>query len=203
MVCTRLEAGMVRELPGGHLGEEVDLDVERVEQPPRGRDPGPRRRRHHHPLEEFVALESEQVAHRHGDALVGQHRVDLAAQTRAQVDQFGSMTNQITQLPRLRWGNPRLGQAVHPQQISKIESVSLVVLDPPIGETLHSQRVRQMHAGTQLGERVRGPIPPVRRLEHHLRRLTRPRQHRRQPVWIVDDPHRLQRLPSLGHPHQH
>lgn len=52
------------------------------------------------------------------------------------------------------------------------DRVTLVVLHPPVGETLHPQRMRQMHPGARLGQHVSGPVPAVGRLQHHLRLLT-------------------------------
>src|SRR3954469_2142656 len=63
--------------------------------------------------------------------------------------------------------------------------------------------MRQVHHRTQLGERVRRPVPPVGGFQHHLRDLPGAGHHRRQPLHIVDDPHRLQPLTGLGHPHDH
>jgi hypothetical protein len=63
--------------------------------------------------------------------------------------------------------------------------------------------VRQVHRRTELGQRIRGPVPAVRCLEHHLRGLAGTRHHLGQLVTGVDDPHRLQMLAGLGHPHQH
>jgi hypothetical protein len=60
-----------------------------------------------------------------------------------------------------------------------------------------------MHRRTELGERIRCPVPPVRRLEYHLRRLAGTRHHFAQHVTVVENPYRLQMFAGLGHPHQH
>jgi hypothetical protein len=188
---------------GGGLGGGTDLAVEGVDQPQQGVDPAARCRRQRSPLEQLAALDAEQVADRHPDAVVGQHRVHLAAQAGAQVHQLGAVPHQLPQLPDLRRGDPRLRQPPHAQQIGKIRSVAFVVLHPPVGEAFHPQWVGQMHAAAQLGQRVDRPIPAIGRFQHHLRVFPGAGHHRRQLLAIVDDPHRLQRLPGLGHPHQH
>src|SRR5436305_11297898 len=60
-----------------------------------------------------------------------------------------------------------------------------------------------MHRRTQLGQRIRRPIPPICRFQHHLRGLPSPGHHLTQIRRIVGDPHRLQPLSGFGHPHQH
>ena len=55
------------------------------------------------------------------------------------------IAHQLPQLARRRWGDPRLGQSVHPQQISQIGGVADVVLHPPVPKSLDSQWVCQMH----------------------------------------------------------
>ena len=82
---------------------------------------------------------------------LGQHRVDLALQLRAQPDQLGPVPHQLAQLPGRRRGDPRLRQPTHPQQIGQIGGVPLVVLHPPVRERLDPQRMRQMHLRAQLG----------------------------------------------------
>ncbi len=94
-------------------------------------------------------------------------------------------------------------QAPHPQQIRQIRRVALIIFDPPVRECLDPERMRQVHRRAELGQRIDGPVPPVRGLEHHLRRFASSGHHIGQPVTGVDDPHRLQMLASLGHPHQH
>jgi hypothetical protein len=58
--------------------------------------------------------------------------------------------------------------------------------------------MRQMHRRAELGERI-----DVGGLQHHLRRLAGTRHHLSQHFTVVENPHRLQMLASLGHPHQH
>src|SRR5262250_1640516 len=60
-----------------------------------------------------------------------------------------------------------------------------------------------MHPGPGRLQHIHRPVPAVGGLQHHLRTPTRPGDHLDQPVSAVDDPHRLQHLPSLRHPHQH
>jgi hypothetical protein len=64
-----------------------------------------------------------------------------------QCDQLGSVPHRLPQRPHRRWGDPRLGQPAHPQQVGQIRRVPDIVFDPPVGETLDAQRMRQMHLG--------------------------------------------------------
>jgi hypothetical protein len=52
---------------------------------------------------------------------------------------------QLTQLPHLSRRDPRLGQPSHPQQVSQIRSVTLVVFDPAVAERLDPERMRQVN----------------------------------------------------------
>ena len=146
---------------------------------------------------------AEQITHRHGDSGVGEDAVDLAFQVRPQPDQLGPVPYPAAQFPGGRWGDPGLGQPAHPQQIRQIGCVAFVVLQPPIREHLHPQRVRQVHGGTEFGQGVRGPVPAVAGFQHHLRRLAGSGHHFPQVLRIIRDPYRLQPFSSLGHPHQH
>src|SRR5674476_316263 len=47
------------------------------------------------------------------------------------------------------------------------------------------------------------PIPAVGGLQHHLRALTSPGHHRRQPLDVINDPHRFEHLTTLGGPPDH
>ena len=63
--------------------------------------------------------------------------------------------------------------------------------------------MRQMHPSAGVLQRVHRPVPAIGRLEHHLRGLTGPGDHRRKPIDVVEDPDRLQHLTSLRAPHDH
>ena len=52
-------------------------------------------------------------------------------------------------------------QPAHPQQVGQVRGVPLVVLDPPVAERLHPQRVRQVHFRPGLLQHVRCPVPAV------------------------------------------
>jgi hypothetical protein len=49
--------------------------------------------------------------------------VDLALAPGAQRDELGPVSDQLTQLPRGRWRDPRLGQPAHPEQIGQVSRV--------------------------------------------------------------------------------
>ena len=121
----------------------------------------------------------------------------------AEPDQLVPVPGQLAQLADLRRGDPRLRQPAHPQQVGQVRGVALIVLDPAVGERLDPQRMRQVHLRPGLLEHVRGPVPAVRRLDHHPRVLPRPGDHRPQRRGAVGDPDGLQLPAVLGHPHQH
>jgi hypothetical protein len=196
-------ARMFAEPAGDEGGEQLDLEVQRLDQPPQRVDPGPGLRCQPRPGQQLLSARAEQVAHRHRHPGGGEHCVDLALQTRPQADQLGPMPHPATQLPTGGRGDPGLGQPAHPQQIGQVRRVALVVLNPPVGKHLHPQRMRQVHGRAELGEGVRGPVPAIRRLQHDLRVLAGAFHHLPQVLRVVRDPHRLQLLPGLGHPHQH
>src|SRR6476660_8304869 len=88
-------------------------------------------------------------------------------------------------------------------RMGQVRGIAFVVLHPPVGEHLHSQRVRQVHGGAELGQGVRGPVPAVRCLQNHLGCLAGAGHHLGQVPRIVGDPHRLQMLAGFGHAYQH
>jgi Recombinase/Recombinase zinc beta ribbon domain len=79
---------------------------------------------------------------------------------------------------------------------------------PPVStenrlRSLHAQRMRQMHLRPRGRQRVRSPVPPIRRLEHHLRALPGPGDLPAQFWRAVGDPGGLQPPAILSHPDQH
>ena len=60
-----------------------------------------------------------------------------------------------------------------------------------------------MHLRAEFGQRVRSPVPAVSGLQDHLGCLTGAGHHLPQVLAVVGDPHRLQKLAGVGHPHQH
>ncbi len=60
-----------------------------------------------------------------------------------------------------------------------------------------------MHAGPALGEHVRRPIPPVRRLQDDLGGLPGPRHYLGQPDRVVVDLYRLEQLAGSVFAHDH
>src|SRR5664279_5407015 len=126
-----------------------------------------------------------------------------ALQCERKPDQLGPVPDQLTQLPCGRGRDPRLGKAAHPQQVRQVLGVPKVVLDPAVLTCLDPQRVSQVHAGTPGLQPVHRPVPAVGGLQHHLRAVAGPGHHRRQPLHVIDDPHRLQHLTSFGGPDDH
>jgi hypothetical protein len=127
-----------------------------------------------------LPVHAEDVRMGDRDAEPGQHDVHLIPARGAEPDQLVPVTGQLAQLPDLRRRDPRLGQPAHPQQVGQVRGVTLIVFDPAVGERLDPQRMRQVHLRPGLLEHVHGPVPAVRRLDHHPRVLPRPGQRRPQ-----------------------
>ena len=190
--------------PGGDpAGGQLDLQIEGVDQPAVGVDPGPVGDIQRGLVELGAAARPEQIRHRDLQALFGQHRVHPGLEPRADRDQLGAMPHQLAQLADLGRGDPGLRQPAHPQQVGKVGGIAQVVLHPPRGEALDPQRMRQMHPGTGLGEHVRRPVPAIRGLEHHLRCLAGLADLRSQRHRIVHDPRVTQLLAALALTHDH
>jgi hypothetical protein len=118
--------GVFTQSPGDQLGEYVDLEVERGDQPQQGLDPGSGLRRQLGCGQQPLPARAEQVAHRHLYPGRGQHGMHLAFEVGAQPDQLGPVSHPATQLPGGRWGDPGLGQPTHPQQIGQVCGVALI-----------------------------------------------------------------------------
>jgi hypothetical protein len=129
--------------------------------------------------------------------------MNLVLAAGADADQLDPVPRQLPQLAHRVRSRPCLRQPAHPQQVRQVSSVSLVVPGPPVSEPLHAQRVGQVHLRAGRSQRVRRPVPPVRRLQHHPRVLASPGDLPAQLRRAVGDPRGLQ-LPAIaGHPHQH
>jgi hypothetical protein len=111
--------------------------------------------------------------------------------------------HQLPQLPGHRRRDPRLRQPTQTEQVGQAGRIPDVVLNPAILESLRPQRMRQMRVSATGPQRIHRPVPPVSRLEHHLRILTDPPHHAVKPVDIVEDPHGLQDVSALGSPNDH
>ena len=130
-------AGIGAQPAGDQLGEQVDLEVQRGDHPQQRVDPGPGLRS---PAGRGSASSCCPATPNRSligtcTPACGEHGVDLALQARAQPDQLGPVPHPAAQLPGRRWGDPRLGQPAHPQQIGQIRGVALVVLHPPVART--------------------------------------------------------------------
>jgi hypothetical protein len=159
---------MTVELLGDQAGEERDLVVVGVDEVQQRSDAQSVRASQRRLGEQGHAGLAEQVAHRHGDAFLGQHRMHLRLEPGAKCHALGAVTDQLAQLPDLRRSDPRLRQPPHAQQIAQVAGVQLIVLHPPVGPALHTQRMGQVHVRAARGEHIGGPVPPVRCLEHHF-----------------------------------
>src|SRR5450631_4065936 len=73
----------------------------------------------------------------------------------------------------------------------------------PIRNKSAKSEASRTHAGTPGLQRIDGPVPAVGGLQHHLRTLTSPGHHRRQALDVIDDPHALEHLTTLGGPDAH
>ena len=141
-------------LAGGDLGvDQLDELTQALDAEPVGRGEG-------HGVQQVLAGEPEQVAHRHADALLGQDGVDLGLQSRTEVDELGPGPDELTHLAQLRWGDPRLGQAPHAQQVDEVGRVAFVVLQTPVAPVV-PQRMGQVHGRAALFEHVGCPVVSV------------------------------------------
>jgi hypothetical protein len=112
---------------GDHRGEARFVTVEDVDEFQQRADPLGVGRTQWHPGQPLPTGDSEQIRHRDQHAGFGQHRMDLRLQSGSDRDQLGAVAHQLPQLARLGWGDPRLGQSTHPQQIGQIGGVAHVV----------------------------------------------------------------------------
>jgi hypothetical protein len=186
-----------------HLAQHGDLGGELAGQLPQRRHLPGIRLRQAEGVQPRRPGHPEDIRAGHRDAELGQHRVHLIFAAGPQVHELLPVARQLPELPHLSRGDPGLGQPAHPQQVSQIRCVTLIVFDPAVGERLHAQRMRQVHLGARRGQGVRRPVPPVRGLQDHLRGLTGPGDLRPQLRRAVGDPRRAQPPAILGHPHQH
>jgi hypothetical protein len=92
----------------------------------------------------------------------------LGLQPGTQRDELGPVAHQLAEFPLVRGSDVGLGQPAHPQQVRQIGGVTHVVLHPPIRETLHPQRVRQVDLGVSAVQHIDCPVPAVGRFEHDL-----------------------------------
>jgi hypothetical protein len=85
--------------------------------------------------------------------------------------------------PTWRYADKQPGIGGHP--LRQISSVALVVLHPPVGESLHPEWIREMHPGVGVLEHADGPVPAVGDFQDHLGMLAGLRDLRRQDEGIV------------------
>jgi hypothetical protein len=101
--------------------------------------------------------------------VLGQHRFHLGLEAGADVHQLGPIANQLPQLPKVRRGDPGLGELVKTHPVDELAAVLVVVLHPPALPGLTEARgVDQMHGGAQVLQHVHGPVPAVGGLDGHL-----------------------------------
>ena len=91
--------------------------------------------------------------------MLGHHGVDLRLETGTQGHQLGSVADQLPQLPDLGWGDPGLGQLVHPQPVSQLRRVEFIVLDPTV-LPVEPVGMGQVDVGALSLEEIDQPVPP-------------------------------------------
>ena len=104
----------------------------------------------------------------------------LGFEARAQRDELCAVAHQFAQLPSRWWGDPRLRQPVHPQQVRRITGVTDAVLDTPVPKSLDTQWMCQVYGGTGRLQGVDRPVPAICCLKYHFRLLTGLLQLQRQ-----------------------
>src|SRR5665647_2272400 len=101
-------------------------------------------------------------------------------------------------LPPSRWTSPHQRQVV-----GQYHTMGSWTSQGHWDRKPYGLRVGQVQVGTTGLQRVHGPVPAVGGLQHHLRALASPGDHRRQPLHVIDDPHRLENLTTRGGPDDH
>ena len=143
---------------GDHRGEARLVAVEDVDEFQQRADPLGVGEPQWHLRQPLPTGDSEHIRHRDQYAGLGEHGVDLRRQSGSDRDQLGAVAHQLPQLAGLAWGNPRLGQSTHPQQIGQIGGVAHVVFHSPVAEPFDSQRMRQMHPRSARLQHVDRPV---------------------------------------------
>jgi hypothetical protein len=129
--------------------------------------------------------------------------VHLGFQPRAQGDELGPVAHQLAQFPFVRGGDVGLGQPMHPQQVRQIRGVADIVLHPPVGEPLDSERVREVDVRAGGLQRVDRPVPAIRGFQHHFWVRAGLGQLQPQRDRVIVDANPAQLLALLGRPHDH
>jgi hypothetical protein len=106
------------------LGEPPLVGVENVDQLQQRAHPLRVGGAERHPGQALAALHAEQVGHRDQHTGLSEHGMRLGFEARAQRDDLRAVAHQFAQLPSRWWGDPRLGQPVHPQQVRQIAGVT-------------------------------------------------------------------------------
>ena len=97
--------------------------------------------------EELAATNAEQIGHRHGHAMFGEHGMGLAFEPGPQRDELGPVTHQLTPLAYLRGRDPCFGEHVRSQQITHQLTIALIVLHSAPIERGDLRRGDQVHVG--------------------------------------------------------
>ena len=82
-------------------------------------------------------------------------------------------------------------------------SIGVVLLHPLGLEGVHPQRMGQVHPGSDLLAGIHGPVPAMRGLQHHLRRLPAGGQQLLESLRIVLDSVAREHLALGVHPYHH
>ena len=119
-----------------------------------------------HPLEghfvdQRLAAGTEHPAQLGEDAVLGHHRVDLPLGRGSKRGQLRSVTDQLSHLADLRWGDPTLREIVLAQPVGQSRGVAHVVLDSA-AIPMQTQRMDQMHSGSLRLKQIGSPIPAIR-----------------------------------------
>jgi len=106
------------------------------------------------------------------------------------------VTDQLTQLPDLRRGDPRGRRPIQTQQVRELGGIELVGLRPAALHRGDPTRVREMDLEPSRGQRIRRPVPAIGRLDRCWRTGTRLGDLGNQGRHRVLDPDTLQDLTS-------
>jgi hypothetical protein len=102
--------------------------------------------------------------------VIGEDRVHLALQARADAHQRGPRAREAPTLAH-RWRrDPGLREQVRAQQVREGAGIDAVVLDPSRGDGLGGKGMGHVRLDTGVSEEISEPAPAIRRLEGHAER---------------------------------
>ncbi len=123
-----------------------------------------------HLVEEAPPARAEEPVDGRVHAVVGEDRVDLALEPRADAHEGDPGAGEAPPIADRRGRDPALGQELCAEEVCERVRVDAVVLHPPCGDRLGREGMGHMRLDAGLGEEVSEPAPAIRRLEGDAQR---------------------------------